>query len=126
MDKHNSGQEQLWKSCPKGMLREVADRSTEQNRIRKGHTGSNQVDRRRMLQIAAAVAVTAGAGTIAYRSLFAPASSNGYGGISCATCIKNFEKHIQKALEEQMVAKMDKHLELCKSCRMKYDRMLTA
>jgi len=124
MDKQTSNQDQLWQACPKGMLLEVAQRSAEQRGTHKASGETNQVDRRRMLQIAAAVAVTTGAGTIAYRSLFAPASSKGYGGISCVVCRNNLHKYIEKSLEDQqLVAKMDKHLELCKNCQTKYDMM---
>ena len=122
MDKQKAKQDQLWQQCPKGMLLQVAARGSEQNRTRNTSGEANQFDRRRMLQIAAAVAVSAGAGTIAYRSLFPPVSSKGYGGISCVTCIKHLDKYIQQALEDQqLAAQMEKHLELCKGCRAKYD-----
>ena len=126
MDKHNSNQEQLWKQCPKGLLLQVASVGHEKNCHQKVTSQQSQFDRRRMLQIAAAVAVSAGAGTIAYRSLFASASSMGYGGISCSVCLANLEKHIQKGLEESLAAKMDQHLETCRTCRAKYDMMLNA
>ncbi len=137
MDKNNSSQEDLWKQCPKGMLREVAVRNAERNRIQKDPGKPNKFDRRGLLKIAAAIAVTGGAGTIAYRSLF-PAfkpftpvttvSPGGeYGGITCEMCLSNIEKYIQKGLEDHgLVAKMDKHLELCDSCRAKYDMMRNA
>jgi len=68
---------------------------------------------RQLLKIAAAVAVTTGAGVIGYQSLYPSVPSKGYGGISCATFRKNMDKYIQKGLEDQqLVAKMDKHLEL--------------
>ena len=126
-DKNNSSQDHLWEPCPQGMLLQVADRCSEQIRTRKSGAGSGQFDRRQLLKIAAAVAVTTGAGVIGYQSLYAPVSSKGYGGISCTTCRKNLEKYIQKGLEDQqLVAKMDKHLELCKGCRAKHDMMQTA
>jgi len=140
MDNQNSSQEHLWKRCPKGMLRQVADRSKEQKRVQKSPRGQNQFDRRHLLKIAAAVAVTTGAGTIAYRSMSAPTSMGpigkptaapamamGYGGISCGTFISNLQKFIDEGLEDQeLVAKMDKHLELCKGCKARYDRKQTA
>ena len=115
-------QDSLWEPCPQGMLLQVADRSSEQIRERKSQTSSGQFDRRQLLKIAAAVAVTTGAGVIGYQSLYAPVSSKGYGGISCSTFRKNLDKYIQKGLEDQqLLPKMDKHLELCKPCQAKYD-----
>ena len=125
MDNTSSNQGQLWKQCPKGILRQVADRSANLNRCDE----TNQFDRRKMLQIAAAVAVTAGAGTIAYHSLFNSPSvkSMGYGGISCAKFISNMQKYIDEGLEDQeLVACMDKHLELCKGCQARHERMLNS
>ena len=126
-EKNNSNQDHLWEPCPQGMLLQVADRSSEQIRERKSQTGSGQFDRRQLLKIAAAVAVTTGAGVIGYQSLYPRVPSKGYGGISCATFRKNMEKYIQKGIEDQqLVAKMDKHLKLCKPCQAKYDMMQTA
>ena len=126
-EKNNSNQDHLWEPCPQGMLLQVADRSSEQIRERKSQTGSGQFDRRQLLKIAAAVAVTTGAGVIGYQSLYPSVPSKGYGGISCATFRKNMDKYIQKGLEDQqLVAKMDKHLELCKGCKARYDRKQTA
>ena len=120
-------QDSLWEPCPQGMLLQVADRSTEKIRHRKSQADSGQFDRRQLLKIAAAVAVTTGAGVIGYRSLVAPMPSKGYGGISCTTCRKNLKKYIQKGIEDQQfLAKMDKHLELCKGCKAKLDMMQTA
>ena len=99
-EKNNSNQDHLWEPCPQGMLLQVADRSSEQIRERKSQTGSGQFDRRQLLKIAAAVAVTTGAGVIGYQSLYPRVPSKGYGGISCATFRKNMEKYIQKGIED--------------------------
>lgn len=126
-EKNNLSADHLWEPCPQGMLVQVADSCSKQIRDRKSQAGSGQFDRRQLLKIAAAVAVTTGAGVIGYQSLYAPVSSKGYGGISCGTFRKNLEKYIQKGVEDQqLAAKMDKHLELCKGCQAKYNMMKTA
>lgn len=134
MENNNSNQEHHWNRCPKGMLREVARRSSEQDRIEKGAGGQNHFDRRRLLQLAGAIVVTAGAGTIAYQSLFPQveqipfprAHSKGYGGINCHTFLANMKAHIEKGLKDQeLIASMDEHLRLCEPCQEKYDKMRT-
>ncbi len=127
MANKSPNQEQLWKRCPQGVLHRVANRTEKRNTARKGLGGSQQFDRRRMLQIAAAVAVTTGAGTLAYQSLFPRVKSKGYGGISCSDFLSNLQKHIDKSLDDQqLVASMDEHLKLCKPCRARYEKMRNA
>lgn len=115
------------------MIQQVADRrdkdrsAKELNRSQHGVGTTLSTDRRTMLKIAAAVAVTAGAGTIAYRSVFAPVAPSGYGGLTCKSCVENLPKYIQKCLEDrQLVAQMDEHLRLCPGCRARFDQMKNA
>jgi hypothetical protein len=127
MDTKKIKQDDLWKPCPKGMIQRVADRTVEESRVDRTVGKKNDLDRRRILQIAAAVAVTTAAGTIAYRSQFAPASRKGQRGITCGTCVKNIKQYVQKTLDDQQLAtKMDAHLKKCKSCRAKYEQIRLA
>lgn len=128
MDNNNSKQDQVWQKCPKGMIQKVADRSAEGlSRIQLGVDTTLSTDRRAMLKIAAAIVVTAGAGTIAYRSVFAPVAPNTHGGLTCKSCVENLPKYMEKRLEDQrMVAKMDEHLRLCAGCRARFDQMKNA
>ena len=135
MDNKSSNQEQHWKQCPQGVLQRVADRTAKRESGRKSPGGSNQFDRRRMLQIAAAIVVTTGAGTVAYQSLFPRvehtpfprAHSDGYGGINCREFLKNMEAYIEKGLDDQkLIAAMDEHLRLCEPCQAKYNSMRDA
>jgi len=122
MLKENPNEDQLWKRCPQGMLRDVADRSAERSRAQDSDA-PNQFDRRRLLQLAAGIAITAGAGTIAYRSLY-PLNA---GSITCNTFLTNLKKFTQEGLDDQqLIAQMDQHRKECKSCKRHYDRAVNA
>ena len=135
MDSQNSNKERLWEQCPEGMLRNVADRRAGEHRLQQAAAEENQFDRRQLLQLAGAVAVSVGAGTLAYRSLYPHEGPNQthpmanwtptpFDGVTCDVCIANLQNYMQKSIDEQkLVAKMDEHLKICPSCRAKLDEM---
>ena len=123
MENPTLNKDKLWRKCPPGLLQQVVGRGKE--RCHKKNTSKDGAfDRRRLLQIAAAVAVTSGAGTIAYRSMFAPVAPAAPTALSCTKCISLIPKYLEKSIEDQqLVAQMDKHLGFCPKCQSKLDMM---
>ncbi len=126
MDHHNPNHDHLWLPCPTGMIQKVADQPEGTLRNQDSVAKNGLPNRRGMLMTAAAVAVSAGVGTIAYRSLFAPVDPRALGGLTCSQCREHLQKYIDKTIEDRtLIAQIDEHLKLCPKCSAKYNMMQT-
>lgn len=122
-----------WVQCPAGMIQNVANSV----KVDFGSRNTAVLDRRQILTAAATVAGVAVLGGVLYSTSDNgssgeaesgnPMMAKNHAGISCADVVAVLPAYIASEMQDQQeVAKVAKHIELCQKCREFYQYQLNS